>query len=43
MPSGLAESQQCVLLLGSGILDNLLDVPTNFFFFNSRFPSFIFF
>lgn len=32
MPSGLAESQQCVLLLGSGILDNLLDVPTNFFF-----------
>lgn len=28
MPSGLAESQQCVLLLGSGILDNLPDVPT---------------
>ena len=28
MPSGLAESQQCVFLLGSGILDNLPDVPT---------------
>ena len=32
MPSGLAESQQCVLLLGSGVLDNLPDAPTNFFF-----------